>query len=95
MRRLATLAALTLAAYAPFAAALDQTAAAAVPKGAYEIDQVHTHVGQTIRGAIETHSAVAGESTDRLSTNRHHAFIIMAEGLDSRIAFDRLIAKNE
>jgi len=42
MRRLATLAALTLAAYAPFAAALDQNAAAAVPKGAYEIDKVHT-----------------------------------------------------
>jgi len=42
MRRLATLAALTFAAYAPLAAALDQNAPAAVPKGAYQIDQVHT-----------------------------------------------------
>ena len=42
MRRLATLAALSLAAYAPLAAALDQNAAAPIPKGAYEIDKVHT-----------------------------------------------------
>jgi len=42
MRRLATFAALTLAAYAPLAAALDQNAAAPVPKGAYQIDQAHT-----------------------------------------------------
>jgi polyisoprenoid-binding protein YceI len=42
MRRFATLAALTLSAYAPFAAALEQNAAAPVPKGAYEIDKVHT-----------------------------------------------------
>jgi polyisoprenoid-binding protein YceI len=42
MRRLATLAALALAAHAPLATALDQNAPAAVPKGAYEIDKVHT-----------------------------------------------------
>jgi len=42
MRRLATLAALSLAAYAPLAAALDQNTAAPIPKGAYAIDKMHT-----------------------------------------------------
>jgi polyisoprenoid-binding protein YceI len=42
MRRITALAALALVAYSPFAAALDDNAAAAVPKGAYEIDKVHT-----------------------------------------------------
>jgi polyisoprenoid-binding protein YceI len=42
MRRLATLAALALAAYAPLATALDKNAAAPVPKGAYEVDKAHT-----------------------------------------------------
>ena len=42
MRRTATFAALALAAYAPLAAALDQNAPAVIPKGAYEIDKVHT-----------------------------------------------------
>jgi polyisoprenoid-binding protein YceI len=42
MRRLATFTALALVAYAPFAAALDQNATAAIPKGAYEIDKLHT-----------------------------------------------------
>jgi polyisoprenoid-binding protein YceI len=42
MRRLATFTALALVAYAPFAAALDQNAPAAIPKGAYEIDKLHT-----------------------------------------------------
>jgi len=42
MRRLATLAAVALAAYAPLATALDKDAAAPVPKGAYEIDKSHT-----------------------------------------------------
>jgi polyisoprenoid-binding protein YceI len=42
MRRLATFATLAFAAYAPLAAALDHNAPAAVPKGAYQIDQVHT-----------------------------------------------------
>jgi len=42
MRRLATLAALSLAASASLAAALDQNAAAPIPKGAYVIDKMHT-----------------------------------------------------
>jgi len=42
MRRLATFAAMALVAYAPLAAAVDQNAAAAIPKGAYEIDKLHT-----------------------------------------------------
>ena len=42
MRRSSTFAALALAAYAPLAAALDQNAPAVIPKGAYEIDKVHT-----------------------------------------------------
>ena len=42
MRRTATFAALALAAYAPLAAALDQNAPAAAPKGAYEVDKPHT-----------------------------------------------------
>jgi len=42
MRRLATFATLALAAYAPLATALDQNAPAAVPKGAYQIDKLHT-----------------------------------------------------
>ena len=42
MRRLATFATLAFAAYAPLAAALDNNAPAAVPKGAYEIDPLHT-----------------------------------------------------
>jgi polyisoprenoid-binding protein YceI len=41
MRRFATLTALALVAYSPFAAALDQNAAAPVPKGAYESDKLH------------------------------------------------------
>jgi len=42
MRRLATLAVLALAAYAPLATAVDRNAAAPVPKGAYQIDKSHT-----------------------------------------------------
>lgn len=42
MRRLATLTALALVACAPLATALDQKAPAAIPKGTYEIDKLHT-----------------------------------------------------
>lgn len=42
MRRIVTLAALALAAYAPLAAAVDKNTAAPVPKGEYEIDKLHT-----------------------------------------------------
>jgi len=42
MRRTAIFAALALAAFAPLAAALDQNAAPAIPKGGYEIDKLHT-----------------------------------------------------
>jgi polyisoprenoid-binding protein YceI len=42
MRRLVTFTALTLAAFSPLAVALDKDAAAPVPKGAYEIDKLHT-----------------------------------------------------
>ncbi len=42
MLRFARFAALALVAYSPFAAALDQNAAAPVPKGAYESDKLHT-----------------------------------------------------
>ncbi|HEU5137533.1 MAG TPA: YceI family protein [Steroidobacteraceae bacterium] len=42
MRRLATLAALALAACAPLAIALDKVSDAPVPKGTYEIDKLHT-----------------------------------------------------
>ena len=42
MRRIATLAALALTAYAPLAAAVEKNAPAPVPKGAYEIDKSHT-----------------------------------------------------
>jgi len=42
MRRLAIIAVVALASYAPFAAALDQNAAAPVPKGAYQVDKLHT-----------------------------------------------------
>lgn len=42
MRRLASIAAVAFVAYAPLASALDPEAPAAVPKGAYEIDKLHT-----------------------------------------------------
>jgi len=42
MRRTAIFAALALAAFAPLAAALDQNAPPAIPKGGYEIDKLHT-----------------------------------------------------
>jgi polyisoprenoid-binding protein YceI len=42
MRRSATFVALALAAYAPFAAALDRNAAPPVPQGAYTVDKAHT-----------------------------------------------------
>ena len=42
MRRLATLAALALAAYSPFAAALDPNTPPPVPAGAYTLDKLHT-----------------------------------------------------
>jgi len=41
MRRLATVVAVAFTAYAPFAAALDKTAPAAVPAGAYQLDKLH------------------------------------------------------
>src|SRR5688500_10858075 len=41
MRRLATFVAVAFTAYAPFAAALDKTAPAAVPAGAYQLDKSH------------------------------------------------------
>jgi len=42
MRRLTSLAAVALVAYAPLASALDPEAPTAVPKGAYNIDKSHT-----------------------------------------------------
>jgi len=42
MRRSATVAAFALAAYAPFAAAVDRTTAPPVPAGAYALDKAHT-----------------------------------------------------
>jgi len=42
MRRLTTFAAVALAAYAPFATAVDRDAALAIPAGAYTIDKLHT-----------------------------------------------------
>jgi polyisoprenoid-binding protein YceI len=42
MRRLASFAALALAAYSPFATAIDRNAPAPVPAGAYTVDKLHT-----------------------------------------------------